>query len=596
MPNTVIKLKRSGTASNTPGALEFGELALNYADGYVYYKASNGTIVRLATGGGDSFGTVNANGTLVVADTPGDILTLVTGNNISIVGDAVNDRVTVGVKDSPTFYGDTTVRGGGKIIAGAVGGDEGGEILLEKPPNGTLDGGVTIDAYQNKLRIFEQGGSARGVYIDLSVASAGVGTDLLASSGTTDTTARTAASAAFDKANSANYYAYLIDANATAAFARANIAVSNVNYVNTAMQSAFSKANTGISNTENVVFAGNNFYFTSNIRFVGSNTRITYSTDSVYITNGAITNRPALQIEAGAGTGGISIGRGTASASFGHDSGSQVYIGSTNWGGLAFTTAGNINHQANNGMFRFTGDANSYAASNGVIQVVAASSVGFYVRFTKDGLTSTSNLRANDVFTVNYSGNVNTLGSIESTGLKVIGAANVSTNLRVGGNVSFDNIDSVRLWEPAANVLTVHTASTERLRVDASGNVSIGTTSTTYRLEVAGSFAAQTKSFVIDHPTKKGMKLRYGSLEGPENGVYVRGRVSDSDVIELPDYWYKLIDKDSITVSLTPIGKTQQPSVGKITGKKVHLIGKDIDCFYHIFAERKDVEKLQVEI
>ena len=63
-------------------------------------------------------------------------------------------------------------------------GDEGGEIKLAKPPNGTLDGGITIDAYQNKLRIFEQGGSARGVYIDLSAAAGGVGTNLLAGGGT----------------------------------------------------------------------------------------------------------------------------------------------------------------------------------------------------------------------------------------------------------------------------------------------------------------------------------------------------------------------------------------------------------------------------
>lgn len=57
-------------------------------------------------------------------------------------------------------------------------GDEGGEIQLAKPPNGSLSGGVTIDAYQNKLRIFEQGGSARGVSIDLSKAPTGVGGEL----------------------------------------------------------------------------------------------------------------------------------------------------------------------------------------------------------------------------------------------------------------------------------------------------------------------------------------------------------------------------------------------------------------------------------
>ena len=56
-----------------------------------------------------------------------------------------------------------------------------------------------------------------------------------------------------------------------------------------------------------------------------------------------------------------------------------------------------------------------------------------------------------------------------------------------------------------------------------------------FNLEVGGSFAATTKSFVIDHPTKENHSLRYACLEGPENSVYVRGKTSNS-VIELPDY------------------------------------------------------------
>ena len=123
---------------------------------------------------------------------------------------------------------------------------------------------------------------------------------------------------------------------------------------------------------------------------------------------------------------------------------------------------------------------------------------------------------------------------------------------------------------------------------------------TTGDLNLYGGLTAATKSFVIPHPTKDGMKLRYGSLEGPENGVYVRGRLKDDNTIELPDYWTGLIDEDSITVNLTPIGKHQKLYVEDILDNKIivgneNLMSKSINCFYTVFAERKDVDKLTVE-
>ena len=127
-------------------------------------------------------------------------------------------------------------------------------------------------------------------------------------------------------------------------------------------------------------------------------------------------------------------------------------------------------------------------------------------------------------------------------------------------------------------------------------NVGLGTASPGYKLQVNGSFAATTKSFVIDHPTKEGMTLRYGSLEGPENGVYVRGRCKGKGVIELPDYWTGLVDPDSITVTLTPVGKAQNLFVKEIKDNKVKIGGgRKVDCFYTVWAERKDVAKLEVE-
>ena len=119
----------------------------------------------------------------------------------------------------------------------------------------------------------------------------------------------------------------------------------------------------------------------------------------------------------------------------------------------------------------------------------------------------------------------------------------------------------------------------------------------TKAVNVVGAFSAATKSFDIEHPTEEGKRLHHGSLEGPEHGVYIRGRL-EGDVIELPDYWLGLVDEDTITVQLTPNKGFQQIYVDHIEDNKVYVgtqTDTPIDCFYFIQAERKDVEKMVVE-
>lgn len=113
-----------------------------------------------------------------------------------------------------------------------------------------------------------------------------------------------------------------------------------------------------------------------------------------------------------------------------------------------------------------------------------------------------------------------------------------------------------------------------------------------------GHILSAKKNFDIPHPTKEGWRLRHTCPEGPSNDVYVRGRVRNKTEISLPEYWTKLVDPTSITVSLTPVGAHQDVIVKRIGDNKVFLQSKGgmpIDCFYHIFAERIDGEKLIVE-
>ena len=126
------------------------------------------------------------------------------------------------------------------------GGEEGGELFLDRPvTNTSLAAGVTIDIYQNKLRIFETGGSVRGVFIDIAnSAAAGVGTDLLNPAAIPDTVARTTANAAFNQANSANVLAQAAFNQANTANIKIDSGYAFANSVNIKVDGAFAFSNT----------------------------------------------------------------------------------------------------------------------------------------------------------------------------------------------------------------------------------------------------------------------------------------------------------------------------------------------------------------
>jgi hypothetical protein len=126
----------------------------------------------------------------------------------------------------------------------------------------------------------------------------------------------------------------------------------------------------------------------------------------------------------------------------------------------------------------------------------------------------------------------------------------------------------------------------------------LGSTGTFSGLVSAGSFSANSKAFDIPHPTRENRRLVHGCLEGPEYGVYTRGRVTNKKEIILPSYWEKLVDWTTITVNLTPIGSHQSVIVKRFDEKKIYLQsngGMPIDCFYHVYAERMDIPRIEIE-
>lgn len=142
------------------------------------------------------------------------------------------------------------------------------------------------------------------------------------------------------------------------------------------------------------------------------------------------------------------------------------------------------------------------------------------------------------------------------------------------------------------------------LNISSTGEVGIGTVSSaSYSLNVGGdvnidgTLYASSKSFDIVHPSDSTKRLRYGSLEGPEYGVYFRGKLDNDNKIILPVYWKDLVHEDTITVQLTPYGRQQDLYVGNVTVYEIEILGDDSpQSYYNIYAERKDIPKIISEI
>ena len=202
------------------------------------------------------------------------------------------------------------------------------------------------------------------------------------------------------------------------------------------------------------------------------------------------------------------------------------------------------------------------------------------------------------------------------------------TNIFEDPTFNLDDVSMVLLSTPSdyvylhldgtstANVtLERSTGPITQFFVDATDSVFNGSVSIDLNLTVLGSLTVNginiltdintaktlpAKPFDIPHPSKpETHRLRYISLEGPEIAVYFRGKLEDTNVIELPEYWKDLIHPESISVNLTPYGTYQELYVEKIVwGQQIIIKNREsgpTNCYFTVYAERKDMEKLIVE-
>lgn len=353
--------------------------------------------------------------------------------------------------------------------------------------------------------------------------------------------------------------------------------------------------------------------------FIGGTANITNSTSSSNTGTGALVVTGGIGLIGNAFIGGTTTILNTTSST-GNSTGALVIYGGTNIGGNAFI----------GGTTNITSSSASGTTASGALVITGGVGIGGSVNIGKSlnlwnpAYTFSTNLASGAATSsINYilppgppSGAGTSVLSSTSTGVMSWIPQSTGGSGTPGGSTKQIQYNSASSFAGAsgfeyttggiANTVSIFSASgtgyTGGLWIHtlngSTTRIGIGLSNPAYELEILGEISATNKSFVIDHPTKPNMKLRYGSLEGPENGVYVRGILIGRNIIETPDYWVGLVDPDTFTVNLTPIGKFAHLYVEKIEDYKVYVgnnSATNIHCFYTVWAERKDIPKLVTE-
>jgi hypothetical protein len=355
--NTAIQLKKSGVSGNSPSNLNYGELAINYADGKLYYQTLSGVQYLKNS---QSFATVNANSSLILATSPTDILTFSSGGGITVTGNTTSKTISLAsvgyqgalapfstntltasnfgyvvqlsanatlplASSMPAgskinFYSQGTYTisvanpGAGEFIysgSGSIAGTSTRTITLyegetiELTTRGSVEwditGGTGGLKYQPKANVYSI------AFADGTVqytANAGTG------GGGTDTWARSAANSASSYANSAYLTANSASINATNAGSYANSAYLTANsalgsttnlfgitaWQNTAIATAGTNANTGIQYGTSAGSYANSAYLQSNAHNTFANATFLTITNGTII--GSYANSAYLQANA----------------------------------------------------------------------------------------------------------------------------------------------------------------------------------------------------------------------------------------------------------------------------------------------------------
>lgn len=319
MSNTRIQLKKSGITGNSPSGLEYGELALNYADGKLFYRNTSNSVVYINNQ--DSFSTISVGNNLILSTSPTDILSIVSGNNVNITSDGTSKTITIGVNPVDTITSnDISLVSSAKSVNTVYSYAQAAYNYAN-----TISGGAAIDNVARSLAetSYNQSNTALVVVGEVYNQS-NISIVLSQSAFDTSNTSLVLAQAAFDKANT-------------------GVSTSSDQFARDTANSAFDAANTAQSSIPSLSGYATESFVTGQGYLTSSNLS-GYATESYVNFQGFVTGTPWRT------EGYLTASSGYATESYVN---SQGFITGTPWQyyvDVAFDAANASFQQANSGI------------------------------------------------------------------------------------------------------------------------------------------------------------------------------------------------------------------------------------------------------
>ena len=335
------------------------------------------------------------------------------------------------------------------------------------------------------------------------------------------------------------------------------------------------------------------------ILYNGANTSMTFSTNA----------STRMTIAAG---GNIGINTTSPSAMLHVDGDMRLQNSATSVDTITFSNGPQIVANGPAGYFKSGNVYTNTLSGNGEVGIGTSSP---NAKLDVNGNTLiTGSLRVTAGITGSLNGNADTATSVAWTDSAV---STFAIAMSDGTTAYYEGAGDLR-WDGGSKVISVSDGA-ETLSLNGKYIVQTGTGLLNYYADrhvfgdnafnyqgqlIGGSFDAAlditcggTKFFDIPHQSKSGWGLKHGAIEGPESAVYFRGKLEADNIIQFPAYWEWLVHSETITVSLTPVGSFQPLYVEKIENNQAIIAsnGEPINCHFVVYAERKDVDRWDVE-